>query len=136
VITSADYFAGYPNHAEITDEIRENASELLILVNALLETAVACGVNLVINPVTKTYVGGTTNGGWRPSTCTVGAARSNHERGLAVDVYDEHNELDKWLTDKLLEQFGLWREAPTATSGWWAHLQCVPPGSGRRTFQP
>lgn len=64
------------------------------------------------------------------------AARGgNHELSLAVDVADPTNMADADLSDELLEQYGLWRESPTATAGW-VHLQSVPPKSGHRTFVP
>lgn len=136
MISVDSYFAAYADHPGITDEHRANAADLLERVNELLTTAIQCGVGILINPATSSYVGGTKNGGWRPQDCPIGAPSSNHKRGLAVDVYDAGNELDAWLTDKLLEQFDLWREAPAATSGHWTHLQSVPPKSGRRTFSP
>jgi hypothetical protein len=63
------------------------------------------------------------------------AVGGNHEQSLAVDVADPTNMADADLSDELLEQYGLYRESPTATASW-VHLQSVPPKSGRRTFNP
>lgn len=63
------------------------------------------------------------------------AVGGKHESANAVDVADPLNELDAWLDDDKLASYGLYREAPEATKGW-VHLQNIPPGSHRRTFNP
>ena len=48
-------------------------------------------------------------------------------------------DIDEWLLtedgQRLMADMGLWHEHPAATKGW-AHLQTLPPRSGRRTFYP
>lgn len=81
--------------------------------------------------------------GWRPPAINArikGAAnKSNHITCKAIDIADPHNALDKWLLTRdgqvALEECELWLEHPSATPGW-CHLQIVPPGSGRRVFNP
>lgn len=124
------------------------ADELLGRVNRLLDSAKAAGAyDDEIDPDTGTQVsgskGGSGDGGWRPSDATTGAPNSKHKQGKAVDCYDPQNTLDLWLNtfedgyggNTKLAEHGLWRENPVATRGW-VHLQCVPPGSNKRTFFP
>lgn len=79
--------------------------------------------------------------GYRPAainaTVKGAAKKSNHMICLATDFADKDGELDKWCLDNLdkLEECGLYLEDPAATPGW-AHLQCVPPKSGKRVFKP
>lgn len=63
------------------------------------------------------------------------ALGGKHETSQAVDVADLGNRADELITDALLEQYDLYREAPHATDSW-VHLQNVPPKSGKRTFEP
>jgi hypothetical protein len=134
-ISLEDYFRAYADHPEITPEIEHAAARMLDKVNALLTTALAEGVPLRVNPATGTLVSGQDNGGWRPRACPIGAPKSNHKIGRAVDVYDPDGALDAWLDDERLMAFGLAREHPEATERW-CHLQDVLPKSGRRTFWP
>lgn len=138
MISIADYFGVKINNPEATLEMKSNADGLMRKVNALLKRAEQEGAySWAIDPDTGTCIsgsrGGAGDGGFRLSTSTTGAARSSHKRAHAVDVYDPANILDGWITDAVLEEFGLHREAPGATNGW-AHLQDTPPASGRRTF--
>ena len=63
--------------------------------------------------------------------------------GLFSEEYDPGDRLDTWLNDfedgqggnSKLEEYGLYREAPSATPNW-VHLTTRPPHSGKRTFQP
>ena len=138
MITLQDYFGTKMANPEATLAMKSNADALLRRVNALLRRAGQEGVYAApLDPDTGTLIsgsrGGAGDGGFRLSTSTTGAAGSKHRTAHAVDVYDPINVLDKWLTDDLLEEFGLYREDPKATPGW-CHLQDVPPGSGRRTY--
>ena len=132
MLTVSDYFAGYPDHKAISPLHRTNAAILIGKVNRLLEAA---PYKPPKNPKTKTQVSGTKDGGWRPPECLIGAPESAHKLGRAVDVYDPLNRLDACLTDDMLVEFGLYREAPDATLGW-AHLTDRAPKSGKRTFIP
>jgi len=134
-ITPKDYFAGHADDAMITDTHRANAAALLLHVNGLLGDALKAGVFVASNPTTKSLVSGQTDGGWRPQISPVGAPASAHKQGQAVDVYDPDGSLDDWITDKILEFHGLFREHPAATRGW-VHLTTRAPGSGKRTFYP
>lgn len=137
MITYEDYLGPYEGNSDVTEEVEENALRLLDAVNNLLDRAEEDGVVLEINPKTKTYVSGTENGGFRPQSCPVGAPNSKHKKGLAVDVYDPEGELDEWCgrNVKVLEELGLYLEASKYTPTW-CHIQCEPPGSGRRFFIP
>lgn len=135
IITVDDYFLAYAGHPEITPTIRGSATALLDSVNALLDCAIEEGIVLHKNPATGTHVSGDKNGGWRPQACPIGAPSSSHKQGRGVDVADHNNELDAWINDQCLEDFGLYREHPAATVGW-VHLTDRAPGSGNRTFMP
>lgn len=130
-ISLDDYFRDY----EHDEALREAAEAMLEKVNALLESAEAHGVDLKVNPSTKTYISGKTYGGFRPQDCPIGAPQSAHKIARAVDVYDPQGELDRWITDARLAEFDLYREHPAHTTGW-CHLSDKAPRSGRRTFIP
>lgn len=63
--------------------------------------------------------------------------QSRHLYGLACDISDPKQELQKWIKSniKLLEDVGLWCEDFSATKNW-VHFQIVPPKSGSRFFLP
>lgn len=138
MISLQDYFGVKMNNPEATVEMKSNAMELLRKVNSLLTRATQEGAySSWIDPDTGTLVsgsrGGAGDGGFRLSTSTTGASKSQHKRAHAVDVFDEANILENWITNAILEEFGLYRETPTKTPGW-CHLSDVPPGSGNRTY--
>lgn len=135
MISLADYFGIYANHSDANFGVWNAADVMLDKVNALLRHCDRMQVKSQINPKTGTQISGEGNGGFRPKDCPVGAKNSAHKQGRAVDVYDPDGKLDELIDDKLLEQYGLYREAPVATPTW-VHLQDRPPGSGKRTFQP
>lgn len=135
MITEGEYFKAYAGHPAITQAIRDNARAFLPKVTALLEWCQDNGWTAVQNPVTGTLVSGSKNGGWRPPECSEGAPHSSHKEGRGVDVADAGNALDDMLTDEVLEQFGLYREHPSATKHW-CHLTDKAPGSGNRSFYP
>ena len=135
VISIDAYFGTYSGHEDAGPREWAAAEAMLDRVNRLLEQAEAEGVELETNPVTNSQVSGELNGGFRPQDCPIGAAHSSHKLARAVDIYDPHGKLDAWVTDEILTRYGLYREAPGATTGW-CHLTDKPPGSGKRTFQP
>lgn len=135
MISLVDYFGPWEDSSDATDECHQAAQEMLDKVNPLLEEAEANGVELEMNPKTGTLVSGKTYGGFRPQDCPEGAPHSSHKEGRAVDVYDPHGALDRWVSDLILEKFDLYREHPADTSGW-CHLSDKAPGSGKRTFHP
>lgn len=140
MITLDQYFGQKISSPDATSTRIAAAGVMLQKVNDLLSVAEHEGMfTRKISPNTGTEIsgakGGSGDGGFRLSTSTTGANKSQHKEARAVDVYDPGNLLDGWLTDKMLERFGLYREHPDATPGW-CHLQDVPPRSGNRTFRP
>lgn len=134
VITIPDYFMGRDQQyaQELTPDLRANATHLLMRVNALLTMYYAEHPDADHPHVTS---------GWRPrvvnARTTNAAVNSKHMTCQAIDLHDPDGLLDEWCMDsqQYLEQFGLWQEHPSATKGW-AHLQSVPPKSGKRVFYP
>lgn len=122
---------------EYTQEIKENAIGLLVIVNDFIKT-------LDIRNVVVTS-------GFRPPSynkTVKGAAKgSRHTTGQAIDLADPKKELAKLICGKdfkdgsLLEEFNLYAEHPGYTSAnpkgsHWLHLQSVPPKSHTRIFIP
>lgn len=62
---------------------------------------------------------------------------SAHLSGCAVDIEDADGKLKAWLlkNENKLAELGLYVEHPDYCKGW-AHLQSVPPKSGKRFFIP
>lgn len=138
MITREQYFGWKLQHPDATRARIDNSTELLMMVNGLLEHAkVNGGYTELIDPDTGTQIsgsrGGAGDGGFRISTATTGATDSKHKQGAAVDVFDPNNQLDSWLTDEILAKFNLYREHPDSTPGW-CHVQIIPPNSKRRTY--
>ena len=136
MITPEQYFGDKPH----SEEQAECATNLLYRVNALIVEACAAGsFTECLDPDTDTQISGAKNGagdgGFRLPTSTTGSAQSSHKEAKAVDVFDPVGRLDAWLTDEILEKYGLYRESPLATVGW-THLTTRSPHSGKRTFQP
>ena len=132
MITISQYFQAKPHTADHVVA----AYDLLKRVDSLLQ---CLNYTVPLCPNTGTAIsgskGGSGDGGFRLQTATTGAALSSHKTGQGIDLYDPKGALDSLLTDSLLEQFGLYREAPSATSGW-CHLTTRAPHSGNRTFLP
>lgn len=136
-----DYWMGrdVTHGLELSTQVRANAATTVDLVNRLLVLAKTAGVSLEANPRTGTVL----TSGWRPpsynATVPGAAPRSKHMLGLAADIYDPDGDLDEWLMSaqgqQVMADLGIWHEHPASTRGW-AHVQCVPPRSGRRTFYP
>lgn len=63
--------------------------------------------------------------------------KSNHLSGLACDISDPNQELQKWTKAnvKLMEELGFYMEDYSATKNW-VHYQLVKPRSGNRFFKP
>ena len=130
MIILQDYWMGrdvtYP--LALTPEIRRNAITTVALANALLAVF---------------GQGRKVNSGWRPPQVNAAtpnaAAMSKHMTGQAIDLADPEGDLDDWLMSDAgqaqMEKLGLWHEHPAATKNY-AHLQTVPPRSGKRTFFP
>jgi hypothetical protein len=141
MITLGEYWMGRNNThpADLTEEITSNATLLLERVNRLLQLADTEDVGPGIDAATGTFVAS----GWRPPSvndATSNAAQaSRHITGRAIDLRDHSPDraLARWcLRNRAqLEAIGLWMEDPQWTPSW-VHLQCVPPGSGRRVYVP
>lgn len=141
MISLADYFMGRDREfpMSMTPVIEHNAAIMIELANKLVTIARTAGVDFEVNPRTGTIV----SSGWRPAAFNASvpgaAVKSKHITGQAVDIYDPDGDLDDWLMTQdgqtTMAKLGLWHEHPSATKGW-AHLQSVPPRSGRRTFYP
>lgn len=120
-----------------TPERQLNAANLLVACAELEKLATVDGVVFPINVYTGSGVSGDTLGGFRPQDCKIGAPRSSHKEGLAVDRYDPKGEIDSWCIvnqDKLAE-CGIYIEHPTKTFGW-SHWTIKAPGSKNRVFFP
>lgn len=128
----SDYFGKF----EHTEDHENSAVILVDHVNKLLEFyQYTTGNQVHINPSTKTIISGQSYGGFRPQDCPIGASNSAHKQAQAVDIYDLDEKLDRWISDGVLTQFGLYRESPMDTKGW-CHLSIRSPKSGKRTFNP
>ena len=127
MITVEEYLGQHlaGHESELTDEIRANA-------------AIICGrANQLIAAFEEDRG---LRSGWRPAAVNHsagGATRSKHMTGHAVDIEDNDGRLDAFCRQNvgLLEQLGLWLEAPEYTESW-THIQFVPPKSGKRWFIP
>lgn len=109
---------------DIPEFVTINANGLIPKVNALLADP-ACPDSAEVRS------------GYRPpwynSHVPNAAPNSKHMTGQAIDITDDDGQIDDWLTDELLEKYGLYREHPSQTKSW-VHLQDVPPKSGKRTY--
>lgn len=131
------YFGKWLKSKDVTIEIIDNAKFLCAACNKLISEMEFHGVVFRENPLTQSLVSGETLGGFRPQDCPIGAPRSAHKQGLAVDLYDPDNKIDGWLYShqSMLKEFGLFFEHPTATNTW-SHWSIRAPKSGRRFFYP
>ena len=138
MITLEDYFGPWLTHKDATPAVVDNAEILLDLVNDLLEEAFSGGVDLLINPVTQSYVSGRTYRGFRPQDCPQGSPSSSHKTGQGIDIYDYPlDALDKWCLahPEELRKRGLHMEHPDDTPKW-CHLTTRSPKSGKTVFKP
>ena len=138
-ISVIEYFGTKIDDPAATEQMVDNATKLLRQVNKLLEEADGDGILLIPDPDTGTLIsgskGGSGDGGFRLPDSATGRPLSAHKQARAVDVYDPKNDLDRWITDRTLSVYGLYREHPDSTMGW-CHLQTKAPKSGKRTFYP
>lgn len=121
----------------VTPQQEDTIEQLVATCNALIQVMIADGVQFKINPLTGSIVSGETLGGFRPQNCPIGAPKSAHKNGAAVDLYDPDNSIDQWLWQHKndLSSCGLWFEHPTATPRW-SHWSIRKPASGNRFFKP
>ena len=136
MITLQDYFSDKPH----PNEYNLNALTLLYRVNNLIAAYTTdTGKLPEINPKTGSQVSGSKggDGGFRLPTSTTGSSKSAHKQGMAIDLVDHDQHLDKWLDAKpdALIKYDLYREEPASTLNW-CHLSTRKPLSGKRTFKP
>ena len=136
MITLQDYFSDKPH----PNEYNLNALTLLYRVNNLIAAYTTdTGKLPQINPITGSQVSGSKggDGGFRLPTSTTGSSKSAHKQGMAIDLVDHDQHLDKWLDAKpdALIKYDLYREASASTPNW-CHLSTRKPLSGKRTFIP
>ena len=136
MITLQDYFSDKPH----PNEYNLNALTLLYRVNNLIAAYTTdTGKLPEINPITGSQVSGSKggDGGFRLPTSTTGSSKSAHKQGMAIDLVDHDQHLDKWLDAKpdALIKYDLYREEPASTVNW-CHLGTRKPLSGKRTFKP
>ena len=136
MITLQDYFGDKPHPTEYN----LNALTLLYRVNNLLAAYTTdTGKLPEINPITGSQVSGSKggDGGFRLPTSTTGSSKSAHKQGMAIDLVDHDQHLDKWLDAKpdALIKYDLYREESASTPNW-CHLSSRKPLSGKRTFKP
>ena len=136
MITLQEYFSDKPH----PNEYNLNALTLLYRVNNLIAAYTTdTGKLPEINPITGSQVSGSKggDGGFRLPTSTTGSSRSAHKLGMAIDLVDHDQHLDKWLDKNpdALIKYDLYREEPSATINW-CHLSTRKPLSARRTFKP
>jgi len=141
VISVQDYWMGRDREfpMAMSPDLEKNAATMVELANKLLVIAHSAGITIPTNPRTGSVV----SSGWRPASVNAAtpnaAPNSKHMTGQAIDLYDPDGDLDEWLMtpdgQKTMADIGLWHENPAATKGW-AHVQSIPPRSGRRTFFP
>ena len=137
MITLSDYVGTWSGHPDWTPERKANAERLLIAVNGLLAELAKAGIASRTNPKTGTLVSGETGGGFRPQSFPVGAPKSAHKTGEAVDLFDPFGSMGAYLQVRpiILTRNGLWLENPYATPGW-IHCQTRPVKSGMTIFNP
>ena len=137
MITLNQYVGPHRDSPDWTTARQLNASNLLKACASLEVEMARGGVAFPDNPVTKNGVGGSTFGGFRPQNCPIGAPKSSHKEGLAVDRFDPRGEIDAWCMAHLdrLAAHGIYIEHASATPGW-SHWTIKAPKSGNRAFMP
>jgi len=114
-ITSSGKYPDRAKSLELTSQVKDNAQLLLDSVNDLLKS-----LNIDLSKIRV-------SSGFRPSNVNSkipnAAKKSLHMTGLAIDIEDNDNSLDKAIQDKpeLLKTYQLWLESPEATPKW-THL--------------
>ena len=137
MITFDQYAGPWGDSPDFTMERKANAVHLLYVCEDLYDEMVKDGVVFQYNPKTKTQVSGETYGGFRPQSCPIGAAKSSHKEGLAVDWYDPFGQIDAWcmMHQDRLKFWGIYIEHPNDTPNW-SHWTVRAPGSGNTVFHP
>lgn len=137
MITYEDYVGVHKDSPDLTPKRKQNIADLLKACQQLELEMLACGIEFPTNPKTGSQVSGEVYGGFRPQDCPIGAHRSSHKMGLAVDRYDPLGEIDKWCMEhqNRLNFYGIYIEHPSKTPTW-SHWTIKSPKSGNRVFMP
>lgn len=113
-VTASGKYPEREKSEDLTDEVKKNAEAFLAVLNDFLEELTP-GVEYKVSS------------GFRPASVNSkipnAAKKSLHMTGLAIDLEDPENELDKLIESKpeLLDKYGLWLEHPDSTPKW-THL--------------
>ena len=140
MISKQQYLGIHSKSPDLTAVRLANIDLLLQSVNRLMMLGIKEGIIFATNKNTGSQISGETFGGFRPQSCSIGAPKSAHKEGLAVDIYDPLEIIDNWLKTSsaardLYEQLGLYFEHPDYTRGW-SHWGLKKPASGNRFFKP
>ena len=132
MISQADYFGHFSTTDPITNDLKANAAELLLRVNALLVDCAPAGDVATMPALTSGY-----RPAWYNARVPGAAVKSRHMTAQAIDLADPDGALDAYLDEhpNFLIYHALYREHPLATKNW-CHLQTTAPASGNRTFIP
>lgn len=125
-ISVIEYLMGRVKMEDLTDEQVRNLNTIVPAANALLEKFGE------YRKVTSGYRSQEDQMRINPS-----APKSKHLLCAAVDLEDKDGKLKAWCMAnlKVLSLIGLWMESPKSTPTW-VHVQCIPPKSGNRVFNP
>lgn len=124
LITRDEFLMGRIKFSELTKEQQENADKIIAKVNTLL---------LEFGEYRKC------NSGYRSvadqARINLSAPKSKHLLCAAIDISDVDGKFHAFLKKRtdLLEQLDLYCEERMGT---WQHVQCLPPASKRRWFNP
>lgn len=137
MISLGHYAGPWSQSPDWTSERRMNAVALLNACHHLESLMRNEGVVFQTNHKTNSQVSGTNYGGFRPQDCPIGAPNSAHKEGMAVDIYDPNEDIDRWIlaNEWVLDRTNLYLEDPDKTVGW-SHWQIRPTKSGKRIFLP
>jgi hypothetical protein len=137
MISLSQYVGVHINSPDWTPKRKANAIRLLAACSLLEARLISMGVRFPTNSKTVSQISGEIYGGFRPQSCPIGASKSSHKEGLAVDRYDPLGEIDEALEShpELLNEFGIYIEHPEKTIGW-SHWTIKAPGSGKYIFYP
>lgn len=129
-LTSSGQYPARANSPECTQQVKDNAKDLIKRVTALLIELKVTQVKISSGFRTSEANNSTSNA----------AKKSNHMTGSAIDILDDKDQsLCKKVTKELLIKYNLYREDSNATKGKntnWCHLQITPTKSGSRIFNP
>lgn len=127
-----------PYFGQIAHQVETDGEILVEIANDALAAAEADGVEILVNPATGTHIAGSGNGGVRPPDSPVGASRSAHKRGRAIDIYDPSRGLARWSLSNLerLKLLGIRAVEDPRWTPSWCHWQDEPLASGNVVFIP